>query len=75
MKFKLILSVGVLGLLALTSCKKDWNCTCSNIPFIGSNTTEHNDMTRSDAREECDANEKAFHNAGVTGVECEISAK
>ena len=75
MKGKFILTIGVLGMLALSSCKKDWNCTCKNIPFIGTFTTEHKDMNRIDANDECESNEKEYHDAGATGVECEISAK
>lgn len=75
MKFKNVLFILGLAVITLASCKKDWNCTCSNVPVLGSTTTQHNDMNRMDANSECQANEDTFHDNGLTGVECSISAK
>lgn len=48
---KKVLFIG-LALLVLTSCKKDWTCECTSGDTSG--TTTIKDMTRKDAKEECD---------------------
>ena len=63
---KKVLFIG-LALLALTSCKKDWTCECTAFGQTG--TTEIKDMTKKDAKTECDKGDiSAF---GFTS-ECEL---
>lgn len=56
MKSKGILFAAVLGLLAFSSCKKDWDCECT----FGSgdtqitNTDQIENTTLKNAREECE---------------------
>ena len=53
MKGKVFLTLGVLGLLALSSCKKDWECKCEVLGTSQTMKTIEN-KNRSDAREECE---------------------
>ncbi|MBI3134696.1 MAG: hypothetical protein HYZ14_08500 [Bacteroidetes bacterium] len=55
---KMILAVAILGgVAALTSCKKDYVCTCSGtvlgVSYSGADTTLA-DMTKKDAEAKCD---------------------
>ena len=55
---KMILAVVILGGVAtLSSCKKDYVCTCSGeilgVPYSGADTT-FTDMTKKDAEAKCD---------------------
>lgn len=75
MKIRFIAVIGLLSSLTLSSCKKDWNCNCENIPFVGTISTEHLDKTRSEAREECDENQDIYHDNGLGSVDCSISSK
>ncbi len=63
--------VGALGLLALTSCKKDWVCDCA-ITAGGQTANTKNEIknvSKSDAEEWCDGQEmNAFYS-------CSLSAK
>lgn len=57
----------VFGALTLTSCKKDWSCECSTGGNAASYTIK--DMTRKDAKEQCDKGD--FSGFGVE-VECKL---
>lgn len=60
---KLVLAVAALGLISLTSCKKDYTCTCSG----GSMTSiayPFNKMKKSDAQSACDTYNATFKLAG-----------
>lgn len=48
---KKVLFLGLI-LMALTSCKKDWTCECTAFGQTGSSTLK--DMTKKDAKTECD---------------------
>jgi len=75
MKNKAAIALMGIGLLFMTSCKKDWNCVCNNVPIIGTVTTEHLEMNRIDATEECDAREENYHENSLNGVSCSVSAQ
>jgi hypothetical protein len=64
---KKLMILGV-GLLALASCKKDWTCTCTS-SIGGSESSTISDMTKSDAKVECDNGDASA--LGVT-VDCEL---
>ena len=50
---KLVLAVAALGLISLTSCKKDYTCTCK---VSGSEIkTEIKDVKKSKAKDGCSA--------------------
>lgn len=57
-----------VGLIAFSSCKKDWTCTCTS-SIGGSSSTTIQDMTKSDAKAECDGGDASA--LGVT-VDCEL---
>ncbi|MFM7473724.1 MAG: hypothetical protein ACKO00_07385 [Crocinitomicaceae bacterium] len=58
-------------LLALASCKKDWTCKCTSTTSQGtySNSTTLSDLTKSDAKTECNSGDIS---AGVVTVDCEL---
>lgn len=65
---KLVLAVAALGLISLTSCKKDYTCSCSG----GTSTAISyplNKMKKSDAKAACDTWNTAFT---VGGGKCEL---
>jgi len=71
MKSKVTLAIGLFGMLALTSCKKDWECDCTITAGAETATTqtELKDASKSDAEEWCDGLElNSFYN-------CSLSAK
>lgn len=50
---KLVLAVAALGLISLTSCKKEYTCSCS---LLGTTTeTKTAKVTKKDAKSACDA--------------------
>ena len=65
---KLALSIAALAFIAtsMTSCKKDYTCTCT-IDFLGVKTTvsETAKMTKKDAKAWCE-------DENTTGVTCEL---
>ena len=65
---KIILLSG-LTLLTLASCKKDWTCTCTSSLGSGSSSTTYSNLTKSDAKAACDANDVT---AGAITVDCEL---
>lgn len=60
---KLVLAVAALGLVSLTSCKKDYKCECSggSAPAI---SYPFNKMKKSDAQSACDTYNATFKIAG-----------
>ncbi|MBM3451785.1 MAG: hypothetical protein FJX84_01455 [Bacteroidetes bacterium] len=66
---KKIMLFGVLGLLTLASCKKDWTCKCTESVGGNSSSVIIEDMTRADAKAECDEGDASA--LGIT-VDCEL---
>jgi hypothetical protein len=62
---KKVLLFGAFALLTLASCKKDWTCTCTN-----SGSVTITDMTKSDAKVECDKGDIVV--GGTTLNDCEL---
>lgn len=65
---KKVLVLGLFGAMALASCKKDWTCKCTN-SLAGSSSSTIADMTKKDAKAECD---KGDGSAGGITVDCEL---
>ncbi len=69
---KKVFVLGTLALIGLSSCKKDWTCTCEvnsfGITVSGSSTIEN--ATRSDAKEACDEGDYV---TSVATSECSIN--
>lgn len=66
--------VGVFGVVALTSCKKDWTCECAaNIGgvTIHSDTLSPvlSDLSKKDAQTSCDAHANTLSTA-MPGITC-----
>mgnify|MGYP006127977581 CR=1 FL=1 len=68
-----VAAFAVLGMVALSSCKKDWTCSCLvNGADAGSVTIE--DETKNNAKDECDEGDTSISIFGTTLVtECEIN--
>lgn len=64
---KKVILFGAFALLTLASCKKDWTCTCTS--SVGSSSTTIQDMTKSDAKADCNGGDGVI--LGTT-VDCEI---
>jgi hypothetical protein len=61
----------VLGIVA-SSCKKNYTCVCTNIPYVGSDTLVFADkLTKKNAKLSCDAILKA-KTAKNASTNCEI---
>jgi hypothetical protein len=65
---KKVILFGAFALLTLASCKKDWTCTCTS-SIGGSESRTISDMTKSDAKVDCDSGDASA--LGVT-VDCEL---
>lgn len=65
---KKVILFGAFALLTLASCKKDWTCTCTS-SIGGSESRTISDMTKSDAKVDCDKDDASA--LGVT-VDCEL---
>ena len=65
---KKVLVLGLFGAMALASCKKDWTCKCTS-SIGGSSSSTIADMTKKDAKVECD---KSDASAGGVTVDCEL---
>ena len=72
MKVKLILSVAAISLLALTSCKKDWNCTCKSGGF-SVDAEMYEDETKKNAESKCADYEEDAQASFGSGVSCSIN--
>lgn len=63
---KKFIAVAFLGVLILTSCKKDYTCACT---FTGGNTPlnlDYKNVTKKDAKEACDAATTTYAAIGGT---------
>jgi len=58
-----------VGLLAFASCKKDWTCKCTESVGGNSYSVTIEDMTRADAKTECDKGDSAI---GTTVIDCKL---
>ena len=68
---KVLLFSGVLFAFGVTSCKKEYNCTCTS---SGSEVTEtFAEMSKKDAKEACKEDEDAWKALGVSDATCEVS--
>lgn len=73
MKVKLILSVFAISLLTLTSCKKDYNCTCSS-GGVSVDSETYYGVKKSEAESNCENYESDVqqYNSSIT---CAINEK
>ncbi len=72
-KVSFLLGVLFVASLALTSCKKDWNCECTFADYPEFNTTTViPDSKKKDAQEACDALDTA---AKLVDGKCELKKK
>ncbi|MCY7408970.1 MAG: hypothetical protein LH473_01730 [Chitinophagales bacterium] len=67
-KLVLILAVAVVATTSLTSCKKDYNCTCTD-PFAGTTIIPINNAKKDDANTICDT-QNAFY--ALLGGSCSL---
>tara|TARA_B100000676_G_C17595940_1_gene589510 strand:- start:147 stop:368 length:222 start_codon:yes stop_codon:yes gene_type:complete len=66
-----LLFTGLLFIIGMTSCKKEYTCTCTS---SGSETTEtFAVMSKKDAKEACKEDEDAWKALGVSDATCEVS--
>lgn len=67
MKVKYILSVLAVSFLALTSCKKDYNCVCG-AGGVNFDSETYYDVKKSDAESRCSdyENEAQQYNSSIT---------
>lgn len=64
---KLVLAVAALGLVSLTSCKKEYTCKCT---FMGTSTeAKSGKVKKADAKTWCD---NANTSAKIAGGSCEL---
>ncbi len=50
---KIVLAVAALGLISLTSCKKEYTCSCTVFGITSDTKTEK--VSKSDAKSQCEA--------------------
>jgi len=74
MKKSIFLSVGVIAVLSLGSCKKDYTCTCTTVIGTGSGTQSHSvdNSTYPDAKNTCDNYETQANNSLPGGTTCHL---
>ncbi|HNW89703.1 MAG TPA: hypothetical protein PKN48_08555 [Bacteroidales bacterium] len=70
MKKFFMIAVVALVFASLTSCKKDYTCTCTG-STMGTITLPLTNATSKDAKDACDASQVTYRNADAT-VNCEI---
>ena len=65
---KIISGFAILAALSLTSCKKDYTCTCTTVVTAVSTNIQHsvNDATYTDAKRSC-KNYEDQANSGLPG--------
>lgn len=63
----------VMCLLATTSCKKDYTCTCSNNGATYGTAATYTKVKKKDAEKTCSDTQTAANNAGFSGVSCKIN--
>lgn len=73
---KVLFAFLVAGAMAvgLTSCKKDYNCTC-NYTFSSTDTTvtyTYPSVKKSDAEDACDLAQTSLTTGGFTNVSCSL---
>lgn len=56
--------VALFFVVGLSSCKKDWTCTCTIMGDVSSEV--YTDISRSDARDRCDAQDALAQQKGGT---------
>ncbi|HTN18604.1 MAG TPA: hypothetical protein VL092_13020 [Chitinophagaceae bacterium] len=61
---KLVLAVAALGLISLTSCKKDYTCECT-VSGLGSTSTTIKD-TKKKAKDACEKMSSSVSMGGTT---------
>lgn len=62
----------VLGMVALSSCKKDYTCTCtSTVLGISSSVSTTINATQSDAEEACEGGTSSV--VGISSTSCSIN--
>ncbi len=66
---KKLIFLGAFAILTLASCKKDWTCTCTSTPGNGKTSRTIQDMTKSDAKADCNGGDGSV--LEVT-VDCEL---
>lgn len=73
-KALLIGSLGVFGVIALASCKKDYTCECTSTSGSSSSTASTTiNATKGDAKEACEAGSSSATSGGSTvTTTCEI---
>lgn len=70
---KKVMFIGVVGMVLLSSCKKDWTCICTS----GSTSAvaeNYSNLSKKDAEKEC-ADVQALANSFGGNVSCDIEAK
>lgn len=73
---KLVLAIAALGLISLTSCKKDYTCSCTTFATgsgIDGQTieTKTGKMKKKDAEKKCESSSTSTTVGGVTaGMKC-----
>jgi hypothetical protein len=59
----------VLGMVALSSCKKDYTCTCTTDTMgVTSSASTTINATKSDAKEACEAGSTSSNVLGITST-------
>ncbi|HXS37265.1 MAG TPA: hypothetical protein VN721_11240 [Flavipsychrobacter sp.] len=73
-KIRLAAVFALLGLAAMTSCKKDYTCTCTIVVGGASTTETHsiNNATYGDAKRTCNNYETQANNTFPGGTTCHL---
>lgn len=74
MKIRLAVIAFIVVSALLTSCKKDWVCTCT-FGTSGTDATQLSSLSRKEARSICDDRKSELVLSSITDVECKISKK
>lgn len=80
MKGKFMFALAAVGMLALTSCKSDWDCECEFTNPVTDDTESAiagtiQDATESDAEEVCDDLESLGNTGGIDDYSCTLTEK
>jgi hypothetical protein len=68
---KKALLVAVVAGFAMTSCKKDYTCACTNVPVLGTINIEIPKAKKKDAQATCDQAETTYK-VGDPNASCEL---
>lgn len=74
-KIHFIATIALAGLLGMTSCKKDYTCTCTTDLGGGISSTKAHDLdnqTYNDANEACDRFEADANDGGLGTTNCHL---